>query len=53
MLKLWFSLLSSVKMTELGGWTWNTFPVTVSTVVITFGVLLVMVCFSSFIPTLS
>ena len=52
-LKLWFSPFSNVKITVVGGVTCHTFPVTVSTVVITFGVVLMMVCFSTFIPTLA
>src|SRR6266566_2009537 len=52
-LKLWLVPFSNVKITVLGGVTCHTVPLTVSTVVIILGVELVMVCFSTFMPTLA
>lgn len=50
-LKDWFSPLSSLRITEFGGETCQTVPVTLSTLVMTLGVVVVMVCFSTSIPT--
>ena len=49
-LNVWFCPFSKVSVTDLGGWACQTLPVTVSTLVITLGVVLVMVCLSTFIP---